>query len=369
MSAPRWLAAVLWGGLVVQGRAAGAASIVIDNRDGPGEGFNDPSPFTPVGGNTAVTLGQARLNAFAFAASIWGARLASGVPIRVEAAMDALTCTPTSATLGTAGTRTVHRDFPGAVVAGTWYPQALANALAATDLDPFNGDIIATFNSLLDGGACLGGARWYYGLDGLPPPGDVDLVTILLHELGHGLGFQTFVTLSTGARLADRDDLYMRLLERDDAVPAGYPAMSNAQRVAASTSDPHLQWIGTRVNTDGAGFLMAGVVGGRLRMHAPAPQQPGSSVSHFSVALAPDQLMEPFYTGPDHDVALTASLLYDLGWAAAPPVAVRAVPASSPWLAALLAVALLAVAARAARPAPAAGRPAPRWWRGGPTGS
>ena len=45
-----------------------AATIVIVNGDGPNEGFNDTTPFTPVGGNNATTLGQARLNAVQYAA-------------------------------------------------------------------------------------------------------------------------------------------------------------------------------------------------------------------------------------------------------------------------------------------------------------
>jgi hypothetical protein len=34
-----------------------AATIVIVNNDGAGEGFNDPTPVAPVGGNPGVTLG------------------------------------------------------------------------------------------------------------------------------------------------------------------------------------------------------------------------------------------------------------------------------------------------------------------------
>jgi hypothetical protein len=50
-----------------------AATITIVNRDGANEGFNDPAPVTPVGGNPATTLGAQRLTAFQFAASLWGA--------------------------------------------------------------------------------------------------------------------------------------------------------------------------------------------------------------------------------------------------------------------------------------------------------
>ena len=52
--------------------ANSAAIIKVVNLDGVGEGFNDPTPFTPVGGNPAVTLGDARLLAFQHAAFLWG---------------------------------------------------------------------------------------------------------------------------------------------------------------------------------------------------------------------------------------------------------------------------------------------------------
>ena len=37
-----------------------AANIIILNNDGAGEGFNDPTPAVPVGGNIGVTVGEQR---------------------------------------------------------------------------------------------------------------------------------------------------------------------------------------------------------------------------------------------------------------------------------------------------------------------
>jgi hypothetical protein len=53
------------------------AHVIVLNADGPGEGFNDPTPVAPVGGNPGTTRGQQRLIAFQFAADIWGATLDS----------------------------------------------------------------------------------------------------------------------------------------------------------------------------------------------------------------------------------------------------------------------------------------------------
>ena len=145
---------------------------------------------------------------------------------------------------------------------------ALANARHGSDLDPADDDISATFNSNWGTAGCGAASSWYYGLDGNAPASSIDFVTVLLHELGHGLGFSTFVSLSSGAKAGGFDDAYMRFLEHHGATPSGYPAMSNPQRVAASISTGNLHWIGTNVRA-ASGVLSAGKVGDHVRMFAP----------------------------------------------------------------------------------------------------
>jgi hypothetical protein len=43
------------------GTRAMAATIIATSIDDPGEGFNDPTAASPIGGNTGTTLGQQRL--------------------------------------------------------------------------------------------------------------------------------------------------------------------------------------------------------------------------------------------------------------------------------------------------------------------
>ena len=83
--------------------------------------------------------------------------------------------------LGYAGASGNTRDFAGAPVSGTWYPNALANSLAGSDLDTNTPDIGAAFNSA--------DVNWYFGTDGSPGFGQHDFVTVVLHEVGHGIGF------------------------------------------------------------------------------------------------------------------------------------------------------------------------------------
>jgi hypothetical protein len=278
----------------------GAAVITVINDDAAGEGFNDPMPVAPVGGNNGTTRGAQRLIVVQRAADIWGGLIVSPVTIHVGTTFDPLPCNTTSAVLGAAGPASAFRDFTGTLRSGTWYPAALANALHGSDLDPGD-DITAQFNSSI-GTTCPVPTVWYYGLDANPPGNQIDLLSVVLHELGHGLGFTTFVDPATGAKALGFDDTFMLNLE-DHSTGKLYPAMTDAERVTASQNTDNLHWIGAQVRA-ASGALTAGKVGDHVRMFAPSPQQPVSSVSHWDTALAPDQLLEAVYTGPSHSPML-----------------------------------------------------------------
>src|SRR5258705_2778349 len=301
---------------------AGAATIIINNTDSAGEGFNDATPFVPVGGNPATTLGQARLNAFQYAADLAGACLVSNVVIIVNASMDPLACNATSAVLGSAGAVSVLRDF-GGPLAGTWYGMALANALTGVDNDPGFPDIQAQFNSSINGSAgCLSGYSWYYGFDGILPVGNwIDFVSVVEHEVCHGLGFQSFINVSTGAEFNFFDDVYEANTESHGAVPSTLTTMTNAQRVTAMKTGTNLHFVGANCQA-ASGVLTAGRTGTHVQLYAPATIAPGSTYSHFNTACTPDELMEPIYTGPNHSRSLATEVFKDLGWTVQCPLAV-----------------------------------------------
>ena len=157
--------ALLWPSL-----ARASATFVIQNLDVPGQGFNDPTPAAPVGGNTGTTVGQQRLNAFKEATRIWGTMLDSYVPIVIAAQFGALDCSGDNITLGQARASGVEIDQPGSPP-NILVPEALADRLAGFDLRPGMEDIDAQFNGALFD--CSGGQQdWYYGFDGKPPGND-----------------------------------------------------------------------------------------------------------------------------------------------------------------------------------------------------
>lgn len=244
----------------------GAATITIVNADPAGVGFNDPTPAAPVGGNPGTTVGAQRLNAFQRAAEIWGATLTSTVPILVRASWPALSCDATSAVLGSAGPRSVHANFSGAPQTGAWYHQALANKLNGTDLGTLE-DINAQFNGNLGQPGCLTGRFFYLGLDGNAPANTINFLTVLLHELGHGLGFSTTTNGSTGAFLSGLPSIYDFFL-LDKATNAKWASTSAFVRSqSAVNGQGNLVWDGAIVKAAVPGVLTPAA---QLSVTAPA---------------------------------------------------------------------------------------------------
>jgi hypothetical protein len=177
-----------------------AAKITIVNNDGPGEGFNDPTPVAPVGGNPGTTRGQQRLIAFQYAANLWGATLDSNVEIIVRAAFDPLgpNALGSASTVGVVANFPGVGSFPGAAFVQTWYHSARADKRAGTELIPGQPDISARFSSDFN---------FYLGLDNNHGALN-DLVVVVLHELAHGLGFASFVDPSTGQNFRGKTDIF-----------------------------------------------------------------------------------------------------------------------------------------------------------------
>ncbi|MBK8465313.1 MAG: hypothetical protein IPL32_05730 [Chloracidobacterium sp.] len=302
-----------------QGSRPDASTISIANGDGAGEGFNDATAKAAEGGNNGATLGAQRVNLFNFAADIWEANLDSSVTISINAQFNPLTpCSSSGGVLGSAGASFINRDFPNVPFAGTWYSGALANKINGVDQNGGSAEINATFNSSVDTG-CLGaGTRFYYGFTDTAPNNMINLLVVLLHEMGHGLGFQTFTNGSTGAFNSGFPSVYDRFaFDRD--VNLHWHEMTQAQRATSALNAGDLLWDGANVRV-ASSFLTAGrdATNGNVQLFAPNPFQSGSSVSHFDSAVAPNILMEPAVTfgvfGIPLDLDLTRQQMRDIGW-------------------------------------------------------
>jgi hypothetical protein len=244
-----------------------AATITIINADGAGEGFNDPTPVAPVGGNSGTTVGQQRLIVFQTAANIWGGLLTSSQVIHVSSQFNALSCSSTSGVLGSAGPSTIHASFPGAEFPGYWYNVALANAESNSDLNGATAEINATFNSSVGLTGCLDGSSWYYGLDDNHGATGIDLLVVVLHEMGHGLGFITTTDGSTGsfAGPPTLPGVWDKFLY-DESTGLHWDAETALQRQASAISTNGLVWDGKAVN-----FMVPHLMSGRPELVVSLP--------------------------------------------------------------------------------------------------
>lgn len=229
---------------------AGTGRLIIINTDGAGTGFNDPTPATPVGGNPGTTRGAQRLAVFQRAAKTWSDLLDTNVDIRVRASFASLECDDESAVLGQALPTTWSSNFANAPRQNTWYPAALANKFAGTDLAPSTDDITIQFNSALDLSTCLGDSSWYYGFDG--NEGDDDaLYPVVLHEIGHGLGISARgVQDFFGGRPTVFDTHTLDL-----SAGLRWDQMTPQQRAVSMINTGNVVWDGDNVRTKAPFFL------------------------------------------------------------------------------------------------------------------
>jgi MYXO-CTERM domain-containing protein len=224
--------------------ARASATFQINNLDGTGEGFNDPTHAAPIGGNSGNTLGEQRHNAFMEATRIWGQLIDSTVTIVIDAQFAPLDCSATNITLGQAGSAGFELNRPGLPV-GILFPEALADRIAGVDLNPGVADIQAAFNGDLAG--CSGGEQdWYYGFDGKTSDAQIDLLSVILHELGHGLGFFSSVDITTGALSGGFIDTFSAHL-LDNSTGRLWSDMTDAERAASTLNVRHLVWQGDNV--------------------------------------------------------------------------------------------------------------------------
>lgn len=306
-----------------------AANIVIV----PVDGFNNPTARSPLPRNPGDTVGEQRRNAMAYVAKLLESKIRSPVPIRVRVSFSSLDCSGNTAVLAVAGPTTslayTRSDRPNAKFQpGVFYPIALANALAGRDLLPpgnpsgLSADIGAKFNGHIDSANCLPGREWYYGLDGDPPGNDFNFVATAVHELIHGLGFISGVNIQTGSFTKQLPNVYDTLIR--DLDRGRWPELTTEQRERSITNEHRVVFAGEATLTRGADTVCAGKTDHKIRLYAPDPVEPGSSISHLSDTIAPNDLMEPFATGDielDDGIGLATCVLADIGWELAPGVA------------------------------------------------
>ncbi len=229
---------------------AGTGRMLIINADAPGIGFNDPTPVEPVGGNPGTTRGAQRYNVYVKAAELFSDVLDTSVDIRVRGSFAPLSCDDTSAVLGQTFVFSWHANFANAPRTDIWYPAALANKFAGSDLNASQDDMFIQFNSAVDLPTCLGDRSWYYGYDGNEGSDD-SLYHVVLHEIAHGLGMSS---RSATEFFLNRPSVF-DLHTLDITAGLRWDQMTQQQRDVSHTNTGNLVWSGENVTRMAPGYL------------------------------------------------------------------------------------------------------------------
>jgi hypothetical protein len=256
---------------------------------------------------TYIGFTQQAKDAFQKAVDIWEAILVSPVDIHVTAVWTPLE----TGVLGSATAGSFYRNFDGAQQLDTWYPVALAEKMAAKDLNATDDiDIIAQFNS--------SNSSWHYGLTGSTPAGRYDLVTVVLHELGHGLGFldsyniennvATMGLLGTGIPV-----VYDLGIENGNGQNLFLTTLSQTENLRAQLTSNNLFYNSPSVKTANGN--------GAAKISAPASFSSGSSIAHLDEPTFPrgsaNALMTPqLGTGESNfdPGNIVKGMFADMGW-------------------------------------------------------
>jgi hypothetical protein len=247
-------------------------------------------------------------NAFQFAVDLWETQLSSPVTIKLRAQWASLD----AGVLGQAIWGSAHANFDGAQHNDTFYPVALAEKMAGQELNPSTDpDVVATFSS---------NANWYLGTDGNTPAGKMDLVTVVLHEIAHGLGFTDTYDGEESAGSVGLESGGVR-------VPFVYDLFvenATGQKLFSQFLSPSVslknQLVSNQLFFNSP--LMTSSIGARPKIFAPSPYDGGSSIAHLDEAtfITPgdaNKLMTPQIGAAESIHSLGSILLNifsDLGW-------------------------------------------------------
>lgn len=241
--------------------------------------------------------------AFQYAVDIWQNLIYSPVPIHVKASWISLS----KDVLGSCGPSDFYKNFNSTEIWNCYYPVALVEKMLGEEVnDEADFEIVAAFNKDFD--------DWYFGLDGKTPDNQYDLVSTILHELAHGLGFSGLFYSSRG-RGGYGDDGFPAVFDQFVENKAGQKLVDTELFVNPSTN------LNLNLTSGWLNFDTRLVESQSPRLYAPATWDDGSSIYHlddFTYSSGdPNSLMTPYTAMGEaiHDPGPnTLAIIYDIGW-------------------------------------------------------
>lgn len=277
------------------------------------------------------------IEAFELAADIWESIIISPETIRVQVVeADLGSYSNGSILLGRATLNNYQVNFNSAPISNIYYPQSLANSKAETDLGA-NYDMkieISSFASTqLSANPLTPEINFYYGLDAFTPEIAWNMVSLALHEIGHGLGMVSSVWNSAGGTLGNWGYGY-------GPTNAKYPFIYDTFIVNASSSNLTNVPTGSGTNTNtglhslftsgnhayfNGPYAVSANNNGLVELNLDDPWSGSSSLNHLDTTAfpygTPNALETPWlkmgegYLDPG---PVMINILKDLGWEICP---------------------------------------------------
>lgn len=231
---------------------------------------------------------------------IWSQVIVSPISIKVEIHWENLG----NSTVASAGSDRVYKNFKNAPFRNVWYPAALANAISGQRLNGTNPDITLKINSNIN---------WNYDHT-IPPHGRYDLLTVVLHEIAHGLGFVSSFDLTEDKKIKwgieNQPFVFDKYLEDRDGNGLINPSHYTNQTEKLYTA------------VTGAATYLALEKEPKVAIHAPSPFVQGVSLSHFGNNSwqrdRDDELMHPSISSGWYARRIgqnTLATMFQIGWA------------------------------------------------------
>ena len=242
-----------WGYIYASGKTVSVQS----TPRSPSANIEKKSNFI-VNFNTVPIVARSAVQA---AIDVWSENFSSTVPVNVNVSWGRAS---SYGILAAASAKNNFANFPNAPDKTLYYAAALANALAGKDIDPTAPELEITITS---------DAPWYYGTDGKCPPKSYDLESVILHEMGHGLGFISgnYYDQYSGYGRIDQPtpfDAYAQLPDGRRLADMPSPSIETGKALTSP-----LYWSGENAIKANNGI--------KPPLYAPSIYEPGSSISHL----------------------------------------------------------------------------------------
>ena len=266
--------------------------------------------------------------AFEYALHIWAVILTSNVPIHVQTGFQTYQTDPNASGIILGQSSSAYsNDFIGDRT-DVIYPSALGDAIAGEETNPNEPDIVLYFNQ---------DVNWYYETDGNPPSQSIDFVSVVLHEICHGLGINNLFTVSnsSGSYGVSRNSGFPREFWGIPTIFGTFLLNGSSQYLTDSAVfQNNSTALAAQCQSNNVYF--AGSLASQMnyqthpKIYAPSTFETGSSMVHLEEDLyAPgdiNSLMTPSFNSAEANHSpgpIVIGMLMDIGW----PINPSSVPA------------------------------------------